>query len=53
MGIGTAIAGQILIPIPVLGAIIGGTLGGIAIGLYQKLLVSKTKASIIKMLGKL
>lgn len=34
MGIGGAVAGQILIPIPVLGAVIGGTIGGVAMGFY-------------------
>jgi hypothetical protein len=50
VGIGSAVAGQILIPIPVLGAIIGGTVGGVAIGLYQKLVIPKAKASMMKML---
>jgi H+/Cl- antiporter ClcA len=50
VGVGSAVAGQILIPVPVLGAIIGGAIGGVAVGLYQKIIVPKTKASIYTML---
>lgn len=53
VGVGSAIAGQILIPIPVLGAVIGGTIGGVAMGLYQKFIIPKTKPSITKMLEEL
>lgn len=42
-----------LIPVPVLGAIIGGTLGGVAIGFYQKIVVNKAKSSMLKMLDEI
>ncbi|CAD8047307.1 unnamed protein product [Paramecium sonneborni] len=52
-GIGTVIAGQILIPIPVLGALIGGTVGGVFMGLYTKFIIPKTKPSIKLMINDL
>ncbi|CAD8137694.1 unnamed protein product [Paramecium pentaurelia] len=52
-GIGTAVAGQILIPIPVLGALIGGTVGGVFMGLYTKFIIPKTKPSIKVMINEL
>lgn len=52
LGIGSAVAGQILIPIPFLGAFIGGTLGGITAGLYSKFVVPNTRSSILKMLDR-
>jgi hypothetical protein len=42
-----------LIPIPIIGAVIGGAVGGVAAGLYRKFIVPKTKSSIMKMLAKL
>jgi predicted lipid-binding transport protein (Tim44 family) len=42
-----------LIPVPILGAVVGGTLGGVMVGLYQKIVVNGTKGSIFKMLNKL
>lgn len=42
-----------LIPIPVLGAVIGSAIGGIAVGLYQRIVIPRSKASILKMLSKL
>jgi hypothetical protein len=39
-----------LIPIPVVGAIIGSAVGGIMVGIYQKVVVLGTKGSIMKML---
>ncbi|CAD8136110.1 unnamed protein product [Paramecium octaurelia] len=53
VGIGSAVAGQILIPVPVLGAIIGGTVGGVAMSLYSKFFVPKTKHSIKVMVNEL
>ncbi|CAD8045865.1 unnamed protein product [Paramecium sonneborni] len=52
-GVGSAIAGQILIPIPVLGALIGGTVGGVFMGLYNKFIIPKTKPSIKIMINDL
>ncbi|KAM3141995.1 hypothetical protein pb186bvf_005868 [Paramecium bursaria] len=50
MGIGSAVAGQILIPIPVLGALLGSVVGGVGVGLYQKFVVPSTKSSLMKMI---
>ncbi|CAD8132296.1 unnamed protein product [Paramecium pentaurelia] len=53
VGIGSAVVGQILISIPVLGAIIGGTVGGVAMSLYSKFFDPKTKYSIKHMINNL
>jgi hypothetical protein len=36
-----------LIPVPFLGALIGGAIGGISVGLYQKFVIPKTRSSIL------
>lgn len=51
--LGSAIVGQILIPIPFLGAIIGGTIGGISATLYGKFVVPNSRSSILNMMARI
>lgn len=53
MGMGSAVAGQLLIPIPVLGALIGSIVGGVGVGLYQKFVVPKTRSSMLNMIKRM
>ena len=53
MGVGSAVAGQILIPIPVLGALIGSVVGGVGVGLYHKFISPSTRNSLFNMIGRL
>lgn len=53
MGVGSAVAGQILIPIPVLGALIGSVVGGVGVGLYHKFIIPSTRNSLFNMIGRL
>lgn len=42
-----------LIPIPVLGALIGSVVGGVGVGLYHKFIIPSTKNSLINMIHRL
>lgn len=53
MGIGSAVAGQMLIPVPVLGALIGSVVGGVGVGLYHKFIVPSTKNSLLGIINRL
>ncbi|CAD8141524.1 unnamed protein product [Paramecium pentaurelia] len=53
MGIGSAVAGQILIPVPVLGALIGSVVGGVGVGLYHKFIVPSTRNSLLGIINRL
>ncbi|CAD8144276.1 unnamed protein product [Paramecium pentaurelia] len=53
IGVGSAIAGQILIPMPIVGAVVGSVVGGVGIGLYQKFIVPSTKNSLLGIIKRL
>jgi len=42
-----------LIPIPVLGALIGSFVGGVGVGLYHRFVIPNTRNSILNMIAKL
>lgn len=53
MGIGSALAGQMLIPVPLLGALIGSMVGGVGVGLYHKFVIPTTRNSLLRMVNRL
>ncbi|CAD8056301.1 unnamed protein product [Paramecium sonneborni] len=53
IGIGSAMAGQILIPLPVVGALIGSVVGGVGLGLYHKFVIPTTRNSLISIFNRL